>query len=704
MKNRLSLLIIFFQLTQLVVWANNIDTGWIKFKQPDGTEFIGRSWGDEFEFYSETQDGFRFVKNYRTGYWCYATLASQGNFEPTKLKVGIDDPVKYGLIKELSFAGHQQELIEQKRKEFAKELTKIREEMAKNKQPLMTTRNIWVDLVLVEFQDVRHDPAYTNQHFNTMFASNDVYEGTIIHPDGKPVFGSVRDYWEEMTFNDVIITGAVWNPAGWILLDYDKIHYDTTDAFVNDVNIKSGYPLGDLNSNHLRAYIYAGNEYAEGSGLHPRLIPNGYMMAAEFSRPQGPGSDDWQTNFLGNIGTHCHELGHAAFGLGDRYYAPGDFNHWGLMAIGNENGPLDECACPATLNPYDRQQEGWLSIIPFSGIEFNKSFQYNYYSPQVYQVQVRSNEFFLIENRQSWCNATDTFDEYLPWHPDEGGLLVWHKRSTGVLDLIEADNSNSEGVGEQGDQFPGTTDNRFLNDFTSPNVKLTNGTNSQITIHNISDAGITMYADLGIGWFGNIPYSLTWQNNIEIGGDVTVPADTTLTIATGAVVNLNGHTLHISGNGNIIRQAGVTVNPDIQLLSGSTLKGQYPTLASAFADAQSGDEIHLASDDTLHTAWEIPTGITFKVTNEASLVLEGDLDVADGATFVVDEHTYIKCYDHIDIQGGTMEVSLGTRLEFDHYRKIKVKGILNAEGTASDRIVFTSHNGDWTGICFYEEC
>jgi hypothetical protein len=30
--------------------ANYTDSGWIKFKQPDGITFIGRISGDEFEF------------------------------------------------------------------------------------------------------------------------------------------------------------------------------------------------------------------------------------------------------------------------------------------------------------------------------------------------------------------------------------------------------------------------------------------------------------------------------------------------------------------------------------------------------------------------------------------------------------------------------------------------------------------------------
>jgi len=34
------------------------------FTQPNGVEFIGRGLGDEFEFYYETEDGYRFIKDY----------------------------------------------------------------------------------------------------------------------------------------------------------------------------------------------------------------------------------------------------------------------------------------------------------------------------------------------------------------------------------------------------------------------------------------------------------------------------------------------------------------------------------------------------------------------------------------------------------------------------------------------------------------
>ncbi|HSW56608.1 MAG TPA: hypothetical protein VLH59_16110 [Ignavibacteriaceae bacterium] len=39
------------------------DTGMITLQQPDRTEFTGRIWGDEFFFWAETEDGYRFVQS-----------------------------------------------------------------------------------------------------------------------------------------------------------------------------------------------------------------------------------------------------------------------------------------------------------------------------------------------------------------------------------------------------------------------------------------------------------------------------------------------------------------------------------------------------------------------------------------------------------------------------------------------------------------
>ncbi len=74
------------------LWATNVDTGWIKYTQPNGVTFIGRTWGNEFEHFRETKDGYRFVLNPDDGYYYYARLGAKGDYEASPLKVAIDVP------------------------------------------------------------------------------------------------------------------------------------------------------------------------------------------------------------------------------------------------------------------------------------------------------------------------------------------------------------------------------------------------------------------------------------------------------------------------------------------------------------------------------------------------------------------------------------------------------------------------------------
>jgi len=77
-KNNVFLITLIFLLFNcLDILANNIETDWMIFQQPNGIKFIGRGQGDEYEFYFETKEGYRFVKNYGTGFWCYAVLSKR---------------------------------------------------------------------------------------------------------------------------------------------------------------------------------------------------------------------------------------------------------------------------------------------------------------------------------------------------------------------------------------------------------------------------------------------------------------------------------------------------------------------------------------------------------------------------------------------------------------------------------------------------
>ncbi len=46
------------------VYAIGIDTGMIEWKQPNDVTFMGRAWGNEFRWWMESEDGYRFVKNH----------------------------------------------------------------------------------------------------------------------------------------------------------------------------------------------------------------------------------------------------------------------------------------------------------------------------------------------------------------------------------------------------------------------------------------------------------------------------------------------------------------------------------------------------------------------------------------------------------------------------------------------------------------
>lgn len=383
-----------------------------------------------------------------------------------------------------------------------------------------------------------------------MMTSSGIYSGPPpnLHPQDKPLYGSIRDYWNDMSNGQVIFTGGVWNASGgsinWVALDYNKIDYhnSTRDLRTDVLNKVLNEPTPGPNL--IRAIIYAGNEY-DGGGLNPSSAGYEYIDSEEFGRPTSNPVGEWPGQFFKNIGVACHELGHAAFGFPDRY---GTYNtlQWDLMGIGQKNGDNGEMACPVTVNPFDRQSESWISFQSFSGTQAAKPFTYNYSTPQIFQVAVSGNECFLNENRRNQFGGSGTFDKFLP----EQGLLAWHVRNStgaGTLNVIEADNVQDE-LTQAGDPFPGAVNNTNLNDFITPNCKYTTGANSQMIMHYVSAPSATMTADLGSKWFGALPLNLTWSGNVIVGGNMTIPAERTLTISPGTTITIEaGFTLDVQG-------------------------------------------------------------------------------------------------------------------------------------------------------------
>jgi parallel beta-helix repeat protein len=96
-----------------------------------------------------------------------------------------------------------------------------------------------------------------------------------------------------------------------------------------------------------------------------------------------------------------------------------------------------------------------------------------------------------------------------------------------------------------------------------------------------------------------------------VSGDVLVASGKTLKLVSGSIINLNSHTI-VSTSGTITVESGATLNPDIRLQSGSAIKGLYPTIASAFTAATSGQWVHIRGTHTFTDHFTVSSGKVLK--------------------------------------------------------------------------------------------
>jgi len=115
---------------------------------------------------------------------------------------------------------------------------------------------------------------------------------------------------------------------------------------------------------------------------------------------------------------------------------------------------------------------------------------------------------------------------------------------------------------------------------------------------------------------GELIENETWINRtINITDNITIPIGVTLKTCYGSVINLNGYSI-ISTGGFIIVESGTSLNPDIRLMNGTTIKGLYPSIASALSNASTGDRIYINNMTTsFSSSYSIPAGITYEFNN-----------------------------------------------------------------------------------------
>ncbi len=272
-------------------------------------------------------------------------------------------------------------------------------------------------VIRVDFLDVKHNPKVTLRDWDTAYFSKGVYHEKSV--TGQPVFGSVADYFKEISCGKVEITGKVFDPVAVEKkkLDYNVLRGSNRSLLIEATKaIKQRDGKEVLNGFDGLVFLYAGDrlrEVSRGSLLWPhRSTWNiegknwNYVVVAD-------GGDE-----MSNISTLCHETGHL-LGLPDLYARPEEpgsegLGGWCLMSNQSRKGR------PQHPSAWCKEQLGWLNptvidprvkqkliLAPIEGS-----------SSECYKIPVRpdGSEYFLLENRKK-----TGFDASL----SSEGLLIW---------------------------------------------------------------------------------------------------------------------------------------------------------------------------------------------------------------------------------------------------------------------------------------
>lgn len=531
---------VFLLITTSISFASHYDTGWITFTQPNGIKFIARTYGDEFEGYFETREGLSLEKNFKDGYYYYASGSTNGSFILTKLKVGIDQPpigIPKNLVKKSPFKSRQ--------------ITNINYNSTGNNRLAKTSDSptgYSLKVLLVEFNDIHGRSKYTCSDFENMLDGSNYN----MSPDGDTTYGSVNQYYQCMSNGNVSIQATVLNnrsEAGkpiWVRLPYNKSdYYNSLRDIFNDAynaGVSSGFDMSN-DGNKRIAIIYAGNYYGDGLNPGTNIFQNDYVTS-EVWGGSGHYNDEDSLYTFAHIGIHCHEFGHT-IGFWDIYVGNDYELNWSLYGNGDKNGNTNPSKgqCPAPIDPCQRYFHNWISVMTPSIPNTGVTLSYDKSNPTVYQIVSGATAYYFENRRYS------DYSRYCPGYQDNlgnGGILVWRTYASNAQ-IIVADNLPNA-LGKFGDLWPGSSGNRYLNDFTTPNCKLNDGTNSNVIMNSVSNPGNTMTAVLGGMWFGSLPFNLTWSGTTIIYGDFNIPSGMTLTLNGSTQQMQKGASLIVNGN------------------------------------------------------------------------------------------------------------------------------------------------------------
>lgn len=540
-KRAVLLIVVALLVVNLSAWAAPAAPIEVSLTQQDtGARFQARPKGDEYVHWMEALDGRTIVE--QDGVWFYATQTKSGALQPSTYRADGGLPKALNLLPPHLHPPVAPSLIEKN----------IPRKLRLDSKSLSHTQYVLV--ILVDFNDVSF--TYSDASFESLiFGASD----------------SVKDYYLDNTFDEFVVTpptesygtandGIVHVSAGTNHPNYGssfsswRTVADNYTALADPYVDFSAYDTdasGSVTSDELSVVlILAGYENAYGgdfaltprawghkSTMNPSVSLDGktispYTIFGEAHATSLPGKHQ------ATIGIMCHELGHLMLGLPDLYDTDSSSNgigDWGLMGGGNWNSnggysgtsPSHFCAWSrATLDIITPTDLSSVTLgVSLSDVETHADIK------RIWIDKYKSpfNEYFLAENRQQ-----TGYDAGIPG----SGVLLWHidgTRSSNAdeshkwVDLEEADGldalDNATDSGDAGDPYPGTSNNTYFDDLSTPNAKDYDGNDTGVIIENISASASTMTADISPGTGGtgdNITYADAGANTFWGYGNTTM--------------------------------------------------------------------------------------------------------------------------------------------------------------------------------------
>ncbi|HUU45724.1 MAG TPA: M6 family metalloprotease domain-containing protein [Acidobacteriota bacterium] len=279
--------------------------------------------------------------------------------------------------------------------------------------------------------------------------------------------------------------------------DYDNDHNGSVDGLV----IVHTGPGAELTGN-------PDDIWSHKWGIWPSKVKDGVSISSYSVQPEY-----WFSPGDITIGVYAHEIGHL-FGLPDLYDVDGSsrgIGRWSLMSSGSWNGSLG--SSPAHLDAWCKTEVGWLTPTVIGANATDVLVPRVEDSARVYRVWSEGaggSEYFLIANRQRVG-----YDGALPsaglliWHIDEtksGNNAEWYPGHTSsgnyLVALEQADGlwqmEQNSSTGNSGDPFPGSTGATTFSAATTPSSDAYSGTQTFVTVTNISASGEFMTCDLQV--------------------------------------------------------------------------------------------------------------------------------------------------------------------------------------------------------------